>query len=285
MKKIVFYNNWHNGDVFLCKEFVREITNFFNVPTYYCHNMKKCFYKDINLTECDKFEGGYFDDNGTITIKDDVAYINTWYYSGSGKYFHTGCTLTTLYNYFKDVYSLLGLSISPNLEYYLPNIDNDNIKNNINHNIFEQHYGKKILICNNIPLSGQSSEHDWSYLINKIYSLNPNNLILVSNDGNYIKNKNVLCIQDLYLNKINYEVSNDLMEISYISTLCDVILGRSSGPFSCCYTAHNIGSSRKIINVTNQGIQGKFGFPESNIHIIDARWNDDRILNEIKNFL
>jgi len=271
--------------VFVCKQFVREITNYFNVPTYFCHNMKKCFYKDINLIECDKFDGGYYDDASTITIKDNCAYINTWYYSGSGKYFRTGCTLTTLYNYFKDVYTVLGLNNLLNMDHYLPKIDINNIKSNINHNIFEQKHNKKILICNNIPLSGQSSENDWSDLINKIYFLNPNNLILVSNDGNYIKNKNVVPVYDLYLNKIDYESSNDLMEISYISTLCDVIIGRSSGPFSCCFTAHNIGSTRKIINITNQGIQGKFGFPESNIHIINARWNDDSILNEIKCFI
>jgi len=283
MKKIVFYNNWHNGDVFVCKEFIREITNHFNLPTYYCHDMKKCFYKDINLTECDRFEGGHFHTDHGITIKDNVAYINTWYNSEHGK-FYSGSTLITLYNYFKHVYSVLGLEINKNYEYYIPRIDMEYYKNKINHNLLTKKYDKKILICNNIPLSGQAQEYDWSDYIDHLGEQYPNYLFLITNDGVYKQTDNVVKVNTLYT--VDYNINNDLMEISYISTFCDIIVGRSSGPFSCCFTVNNIGTSKKIINVTKWIKEGHFGFPNSNIYLIDdSRYDKIQILNKIKSFM
>ena len=56
------------------------------------------------------------------------------------------------------------------------------------------------------------------------------------------KNKNVYYTGDFIKN-----VDNDLHEISYLSTKCNMILGRNSGPMCVCLTKENLFNKNKIV--------------------------------------
>jgi len=48
---IYFYNNYHNGDVFYSKEFVRDIKSKIGKEHYYIHNNNPAILKDFDIKQ------------------------------------------------------------------------------------------------------------------------------------------------------------------------------------------------------------------------------------------
>jgi hypothetical protein len=182
-----------------------------------------------------------------IIVNDDIVFINTWV----GAYFDMGlkhtneCTLRFLYEIYRGIYhtvsDLFDVQIKlESIDKYFPlcnysKLDVCNIDNWLNQNT-----QKKVLISNGPCHSGQCDFNgDMVEIINLMAEQRKDLIFIVTQK---IKNDhdNVVCTSDI--TKI---ADFDLNEISYLSTHCDIIIGRNSGPLCFCSTKENLNDPKK----------------------------------------
>ena len=102
----------------------------------------------------------------------------------------------------------------------------------------KKEYTKIVLICNGNVNSGQSLNVDLTNTIHMLSNSNPNILFLVTQN---IQNDNTNIVNTSELTN----TTPDLLQISLISTFCDVIVGRASGPYCFTHTKDNLLDSSK----------------------------------------
>ena len=118
-------------------------------------------------------------------------------------------------------------------EEYLPRIDYSKAyTKTINEYVKEEK--RRILICNNIPASNQSFGDNMSEYVEQYATKYP--------DTDFI------CTNKFKTNKINIKFTSeiirsvgecDLLEISYLSKFCSIIIGKNSEPYVFCETYDN----------------------------------------------
>jgi len=246
---LIFYNNFHNGDIHYSREFVKDIINKTNFDKYfYNHQNHNTLLKDINIEylQGKKYYDNSFNQKQIFNDGIDIV-VNTWIGQVNVKYLkktNKSCSLYSNYEMFKDIYNYLKINIEK-IEYYIPKIDWTYInKLNIDNYIKNNNY-KKVLICNGVVLSGQCPQFDLNNII-EILSNEFTNIDFIITD-NKIKSKNII-----YTGDIIQQNKSDLNEISYLSKYCDIIIGRASGPFAFCHIRENFENKNKIfIGFTN----------------------------------
>lgn len=269
---ITFTNTAHYGDLFVSRSFIKDISNKIKEDIYYIHKYNKNYlFNDINLKEI-QF--------GQQPI-DNKFIFETWYATKNHKYYDkSGCTIQTLYKLFKDVYEELNIKLD-NIEKYVPNIDYSK------YNFPKEKRNKDtILICTNTPLSGQSNTNDMGYLVNKLSEQMPNKLFFVTNEvANLQKRNNVFYTKDVLK-------TNNLIELSWFSTQCSSIIGRSSGPYTFSLTKENLEEGLNFFEITYSSPEGdfnlcNFGLPKlgyNNFYNICARCSWDETFNFMEKY-
>jgi hypothetical protein len=231
---VYFFNNYHNGDVFYSKEFIKDIKNKLGINHYYCHNNDFSILKDVDVDQIRKYTP--HNDTSVIQIGDDL-YINTWIGQQNFKYLTYGCSLKSNYILFCDIYNQLNISINP-MEFYIPTVDFQKIETK-NIDNFIQSNKRYVLVCNNSVWSGQSENFDFDPIIDYLSNIYPNITFIMTNDS-FLQKSNIITVNNI----LNY--SNNLLEISYLSTKVDVIIGRASGPFCFTHIKENMENPNKI---------------------------------------
>jgi len=241
MKNLIFFNYWHNGDIHVSREFVKDILNKtnFNNRIYYHHNSLKLL-MDINV-EIKRFDMNMNINNEKLFYEDDNnVYVNTWFHLEHGfKYYQ--CTLEALYYNFTEIYKQLDIKLE-DISFYIPKIDFSKFNVLSIDKFFKNtHFKKHVYICNGMTLSGQSDNMILTNLIKELSDKYIECLFILTEKIPLIT-KNITFSQDI----IGSNGKNDLIENSYLSTKCDIIVGRTSGP-----------STFSIVpeNVTNDNIQ------------------------------
>jgi hypothetical protein len=123
---IIFFNNYHNGDIHLSRKFIIDIMSKFKCDNYYYHHFNDAtLLKDIvNLQHINRNDLRYLNNEQIINNVNELI-INTWVGQVNAKYLHLtdkSCSLYTYYEMFKDIYIKLNIKIE-NIDYYLPDID------------------------------------------------------------------------------------------------------------------------------------------------------------------
>lgn len=259
--KVIFYNNFHNGDIHYSREFVKDIMK--KLPEneyYYSHRNHNNLLKDIkNIRHINV----PLDNSSQIQFKDNMILINTWIGQCSAKYLTQDCSLYSNYNMYQDIYKLLGIEIE-NIEFYIPSIDFCFVeKNGIDNFSFKS---KKVLICNGTIYSDQCPPFSFDYCIN-ILSDKFSDIDFILTSESTIKKDNVHYTSNII--KIN---GNDLNEIAYLSTQCNVIVGRASGPHAFTHIKENFNNPDKIfISFTYKKNEGMW----YDNNICQQIWSDD----------
>lgn len=242
MNKIVFFNHFHKGDLHTHKEFIRHIqAQMPNITFEYLHNNAEKLTAELQIpligapTELDNKTPYYLDG--------DTLFINTWVGCNWDVFCkHGGINMLTLYEQWEGIVETINeifetsIKLHSDKEQYLPRI---------NYNLLEivkadQYINstvgiKKILICNNVPQSNQSFTSDMREHILPFAEMYPNTHFICTNKFNTDGATNILFTGDI----IGPVADGDLQEISYLSTYCDVIVGKNSGPFVFCETFDN----------------------------------------------
>lgn len=228
MKKIIFYNNFHNGDVHFSRGIVKTIVKYFpDCEYFYLHNNKKGILKDLShIVESDLDE--YCDMEKSVTFIDNKIYINTWYGQNYRNFLNMGgTTLLTIKLILQHILNTLNIDHSIDNKTLLPHIVFESIKKpNVSENF-------NVLICNNNAISGQANNVDLNGVIDTISENNPHIMFYVT-DKIDLNKQNIIYTSDIT------ESNPDLLEISYISNRCKIIIGRSSGPYSFSITDINL---------------------------------------------
>lgn len=266
MKNILFYNLWHNGDVFSGRGYIKKIIN--SIPEakfgYYHKNNPKVvmdlvttkFKPDLTKWQVEQLNFR------KIFETEQTIYINTWV----GTYFHQHA---------------VRMQDFPNVIINLPNEGHANflslhkmysfICNYLNHehntNIYlendpllnvpeidwSQYYDiepandflasrvakRKYLFCNGIVRSNQSKIGNLSDVINHLAQANPYDIFFCTEKFE-TNLHNVVFTSDIF------SIPCDLNEIAYLSTFCDVIVGKNSGPFMFTHIKPNINNTNKV---------------------------------------
>lgn len=244
--KLIFYNNWHNGDVHFTREFIKDIISKTNFSEYYyLQNNSQKLLIDIQNLKFEKTDKYCSDNNIFLQINNDI-YINVWI--GVGYYLEDiGVpTLKSYYTLFTHIYDKLSITLEK-IGYYVPEIDYkyfdiENIKNFMSEN--NRH---KILIDNVEGNSYQTNNINFNLIIHKISNNFKDIDFILTNSQNRLTADNIFYTTDI----IKIE-QGDLNEISFLSLFCKVIIGRSSGPYNFSIVKQNIHSNKTYICICHE---------------------------------
>lgn len=235
IENVYFFNNYHNGDVFYSIEFIKDIKNEIGKNHYYIHNNDFSILKNIDIEQIRKTTPK--NDISVLQIENDL-YINTWIGQQQAKFLNNdGCNFDSNYNVFCDIYDQLNIKIKP-INYYIPKVDFTKIETK-NIDDFIQPNKKYVLVCNNNVWSDQSPNFNFYPIIDYLSNMHPNLCFIVTNDMFLFKN-NVFYVDNIV------GFNKNLLEISYLSTKCDIIIGRASGPFCFTHIENNLENKDKI---------------------------------------
>lgn len=280
----IFYNHFHNGDIHVSRSFIRKILPFLNGDKYFAHRNDSCLLNDIENLKYDSACLNMIDIHHLILQKDDSKYINTWYAANSYKYFNKhGITFDCLYALYDDVCKeLLNCSLSeicedpyelfPEIYYskfYIENI-NKWIAND----------RKKIFISNGNSLSGQSHNFPITGAIIRLAKRHKEIDWILANKEENCEN---LHLENLFYSKdiIKKQTGSDLNENAYLSTFCDIIIGRASGAFTYCFNKDNLFNRDCKMLVFSNLTNKKFWLGSNFESIVDYK---AKIINSDYNF-
>lgn len=263
MKKVIFFNHFHNGDIHLSRGLVKYVSDFFireGFDCYYFHKNYPGLLKDLQQV---KFTSKCNLQSEKILSQKqgDTIYLSTWYGANSFEFINKfGITFNCLYhifenhiqtylpNYLDEFLKVDKKTLFPEIDYSYYNISSIN-------NWILRDDRKKVLISNGQPLSGQSYAINFDTVINEL-SENFSDILFIPTNKTKIAKDNVIMSTEI-IGKTN---SNDLIENSYLSTFCDIIVGSWSGPYSFSFTTHNLFyRDCTFISFSNLGTQGSRG--------------------------
>lgn len=253
--KIVLFNHYHRGDIFTNREFIKHLRSQLpDIRFSYLHFNHPKLTRDMeipligspdNLNQHSKF---FFDK--------DTLYINTWI--GADPEFmakHKGLNLHAMYEQWLEVYAFVSKTLGKEIfiyadkEDYLPSVEFSHFNTlNIDNYLNSSDNMKRLLICNGVPKSGQSFSNDMAEFINETAKKFAK-VDFICTQRFPTDNKNVLFTDDIIGDietvdkRAPWEDKDlnicDLLEISYLSEKCDIIIGKNSGPAVFCETHNN----------------------------------------------
>jgi hypothetical protein len=244
-RNIIFYNRNHNGDVFESREFVKAFLKI--VPAhayYYLHSNSERLLLDIdNLTQIRvKRWSGMTPERGLLSFGvNKNVFINTWI--GNGKY---GCLVETNYDMYNEALHKLGYHPLPDEpKDYLPVIDYSKFDTIGIDNFMRiaKWWEGMVLVDNGNVLSLQANNFDFTPVLTSLSKQHPGKLFITTSPT-YCREENIWWTGDI----IHSPYDNDLMEISYLSRFCDIIVGRNSAPFVFSATKENLNSDKTFIS-------------------------------------
>jgi len=242
MNKIVFFNHFHKGDLHTHKEFIRHIQSELpNVAFEYLHNNAAKLTAELDIP----LIGAPSDlDNKTpFYLDEDALYINTWVGCNWDIFCkYGGINMNTLYEQWEKIVEQINevfetsIKLHKEKEQYLPRIAYNALSTAGVDNYVNSTIGvKKILLCNNVPQSNQSFSSEMREYILPFAEMYPDTHFICTNKFDTDGNNNIFFTGDI----IGPVQDGDLQEISYLSTYCDVIVGKNSGPYVFCETYDN----------------------------------------------
>jgi hypothetical protein len=243
---INFYNNFNNGDIHFSRGLINLVKKTYpNYQYNFLHKNKKGILKDMSfINELDLNEKCA--QNKGVSFYDGEIYINTWYGQNDFIFLRQngGCTLKTVMAISSYIFSQLNKTINFEEETLYPTVDFKNFTvPNTTKNF-------KILICNSESLSEQSNNVNLDHMIDVLSDLYPEITFYVTKKTEITK-QNIIYTSDIT------NITPDLLEISYISTKCEIIVGRGSGPYSFSILLENIKDDRKtFVGLCNKYIEG-----------------------------
>lgn len=282
MKKICFFNHFHNGDIFNSKPFIMDIMSNVQTEFYYAHNLSPKIIADLNIGQL-PVSGLPLPPKAKIGESDDCYFVNTWI----GAYFEPDgeCTLKFSYSMYEKIYSYLNdlcgtnLALKP-IEEYWPRIDFT--KFDIRSvDVFVE--DKKIVLLSNGPAHSNQCVYngDMKNIIEELADKFKNVSFVATKKFDATK-QNIHFTDDII--KTN---DSDLNEISYLSKYSDLIVGRSSGPFSFCLTKDNVNNTKKTFYCFGDKETDCFfhGTP-ANAQFIFAKYeNEEKISSDLQQLI
>lgn len=257
--KIIFFNHFHNGDLHVSREIVKNIIKKVKsqnpkISFYYSHNNSPNLLSDIDDLSFSTAISQIKNTHANLVQIGDAVFINTWYGQQDYKFMNRyGLTIDCLYAALDDscrkIWNFSLQDISPDFFTFFPTIDYSKFEINNSKIWLDNHPEKKIFIANGLALSGQATNFNITEITVKLAKNYPNiTFILTNYEDNRELPNNVVYSSSI----IKKSSLSDLNENSFISSYCDMIIGRSSGASTFAITQENLFKRpTKIIYFTN----------------------------------
>ena len=283
MKNVILYNHSHNGDIFYSRILLNMLSKKYKIHYFINPFLKPPLLSDVsNVTED---MGNISHDIINYANSNSIELINVWIGRDNFKYvydknlYNYGCSFENHFAFAKMISHGLGVDITEDPSEYLPTVNYEIIKNydlvKKRMNVLLSKFDKIILISNGQVESGQSENFDFEPIIKDLASQNNNILFLVT------KKINTSIENILDTSEISQTVP-DLLQISYMSTFCSVIVGRASGPYCYTHTKDNFMDENKIfIAFTNYESEGIFYEKQKSKHF----WSNNYDAESIKQLI
>lgn len=246
IKNVVFRCFFNNGDLHLVRSLIRYVTNILpNLSYQLTHPQSVKTLGDLSIPLLWNDPSNYrkFDNRG-YHIEGETLIMNVQYLAFNGYFFNQfGPTIMTVWNIFnKTLKEVFNIELPKDYSLFLPKIDYSYYETDVIDSIISKNQrSKNILICNNLFESKQAIDFDFDNVISTLSHSFPNYTFYVTNTSNII-NENIV---HLY-NRTKSFVGGNLNEISYLSTKCNVLMGRNSGPHTFCYVKENLFDHKAI---------------------------------------
>lgn len=237
MKKLIFFNQFHNGDCFVGKGYVKELmANLPGVEFAYAHNNHKDILKDLNIEHLGLNNIPPMDRMTKVAESPDkeTVFVNTWVGCWQGEKFPYGqhINFTRLHEIWREYFKYFNIDFKKSFHEYLPTID---------FNYFDLGDGPKfvedgapiILFCNGPANSGQSMVGDMAVCISAIAEHFPDYKIVLTHSVD-VKAPNIFNVRPIF------NQDSDLNQISWLASKSKLIIGKNSGPFSYCQSKDNL---------------------------------------------
>jgi hypothetical protein len=215
----------------------------------YWHNNNPKIIRDLGLTQkpLTAIKPGYqFNINGPNR---EILYVNTYLgVYGDICLQYGGCNPYSLTESWQKIFNEINtfadsnLTVKENFDYYVPEIDyNQYDVANIDRFFETIKVDRCVLFCNDEPLSSQSFVGDMKDIIVHFASqYSATTFFCTKRFDTTLPN---IVFTDHLTNRVRD--GNDLNEISYLSTKCNAIIGRNSGPFVFSEIKENFQNPRK----------------------------------------
>ena len=258
-KRIIFFNHFHNGDLHVSRGFIRLIINKvkqldLNTEFTYSHRNSTDVLSDIPDLKFDPHPISTMNEaHSNLSIINNATCINTWYGQQQYKYMNRyGLTMDCLYSALddscKDIWGFSLSDLTADFSTFFPCIDYTKFGIESIKNWLSTHLQKKIFVANGHALSDQATNFEMTSLIIKLAQTHTDKIFILSNKEIDIQLPNNVIYSSSIINKQSF----DLNENSFLSTHCDVIIGRNSGASTFAMTQENLfQSKKKIILFTN----------------------------------
>ena len=250
MKKLVFFNQFHNGDCFVGKAYVQAICEALpGVEFFYAHGNHPDIIKDLPVTYMPLDQIPAIDRMTRVAESADgeTVYINTWVGCWQGQLFPFGQHINNqrLHAVWSKYFEYLKIPVGPPEE-YLPKIDFAHYTTDAAAEFVQQALlanDKIVIFCNGSANSGQSQVGDFSSVIRQLATDFPRTRFLLTSAIDNLTAANIY-----YANEVMPLASN-LNQIAYVSQFSEMIIGKNSGPFTWCQFRSNLlDSNRTFFN-------------------------------------
>jgi hypothetical protein len=277
MEKITLYNHFHNGDIFLSRIIVDVLSEKFEIDYY--HNYTPKLFKDIpNVKE---FNGIPYS-SGDTDLENRI--VNTWIGQNDYKYTSIepqGSGHKNHLELLKDICNYYKIQLD-NTKNYLPKVYYENIENysiiKDKMLLLKNKFKLIVLVCDGIVLSNQCNNFNFGPVIEFLGNNNKEVLFLLTNNS-HTQTDNIFQIDDEFINE-----RPNLLEISIISSFCDIIVGRASGPYIFTLTENNLyDESKTIISINDNIVDGLFYFESKCKMVWSPDFDEKNIINLIQN--
>ena len=254
MRDIVFYNHYHNGDVFSGKGWIQDIMRQVPDINYgYAHSNNPKIVEDLECVQLDCNELPF----GVVAChrypySEDVIYINTWigsYINEILKPNEKHGNWSNLHHMWSLIYDKLNeindmnLTMDPDPLKYIPSTNWAPYRTDLVDNFISEHAGARgiRLFCNGTVRSLQSNFNGMAETIQKLAGKYTEDIFVCTAKNFTTDLPNIVFTEDVF------GLENDINEIAYLSTheMCYSIIGQNSGPYIYCHVRENIFNSDK----------------------------------------
>jgi hypothetical protein len=241
--KIVFFNQFHNGDCFVGKGWVSNImAQLPQAEFFYAHGNHPSIVQDLPAQYLSLSELPALDRRTRLAQgPDGTIYINTWCGAFQGELFgldqHSNFMIQhQIYDYYcRGLTQALGQSVtqSDRVLDYLPRTDFSQYDTSAAEDFVQDLYRPMILFCNGPANSGQSAIGDMRGIIDGLSQRYPELCFVVTHDVG-IQRDNVHYTQNIF------QQPSDLNLIAYLSQYARLVVGKNSGPYTFCHYRENL---------------------------------------------
>lgn len=264
MPKITFYNQYHNGDLFTSKQYIRELMTLCPEVSFdYWHYNSAKTLQDLSIPVTDIPD--QVQEYQKFHVTDDHLFVNTWVgayqanRAGPPTFFTDGINLLMLHKIWNYIYQQISnwlgreIQVNPDPAHYIPVINYSSFDVSNIDQFWQNNPKPGILFSNGAAMSGQSFQERLGEMVTQLADELPAyNFICTarfpSNRSNIIFTEDIISPTDPQPGRGYWNdglPSCDLNEISYLSRKCSVIVGKNSGPFIYCLTQENLADTSK----------------------------------------